>query len=113
MAHIRESRPDAGQDFQVKVLFENKSCSLCAAAPDGMSLPIQMRGGHGGISSDTMHLSIGFRKSTPQPNRQLDILISKSTQQVDDFWGELAFYNYSINTSREMIWWTAPPHPCR
>ena len=88
-AHIRESRPDAGRDFQVKVLNFFPSCSLCAAAPAGMRLPIQMRGGHGGILSDTMHLPMSFRKSTPPKNRHLDILISYGNQQVDGFVVEL------------------------
>ena len=35
--------------------------------------------------SDTMYLLIDFRKSTPPQNRQLDISISNSEQQVDDF----------------------------
>ena len=41
------------------------------------------------ISSDTMHLSISFRKSSPPQNCQLSILISSNNQQVDDFGGEL------------------------
>ena len=41
--------------------------------------------------SDTMYLSISFRKSTPPQNRQLHILIRNSVHYVDDFVGELAF----------------------
>ena len=43
------------------------------------------------LLSDTMCLLISIRKSTPQQNRQLDILISNSEQQVDHFVGELTF----------------------
>ena len=41
--------------------------------------------------SGIMYLLIGFRKSNPPRNRQLDILISNSKQHVDDFVGELTF----------------------
>jgi hypothetical protein len=43
------------------------------------------------ILSDTMYVLISFRKSIPQQNRQLQILISSSKQKVDDFVGELTF----------------------
>ena len=36
-----------------------------------------------------MDLLIGFRKSTPPQNRQLNILVSHSHQEVDDFVGKL------------------------
>jgi len=38
-----------------------------------------------------MYLLISFRKSTFPQNRQFDILISKSEQQVDNFVWELTF----------------------
>ena len=41
------------------------------------------------ILSDTLHVLISFRKSTPTQNRQLDILISDGKHQVDEFVGEL------------------------
>ena len=41
--------------------------------------------------SDTIDLLISFRTSTPPQNRQLDILVSNSEQQVDNFVGELTF----------------------
>ena len=43
------------------------------------------------ISSHSMNLLIRFRKSTPPQNRQLNVLIGNSKQQVDDFVGELTF----------------------
>ena len=43
------------------------------------------------ISSDTLYLSVSFRESTPPQNRQLNISISDSEEQVDDFLGELTF----------------------
>ena len=39
--------------------------------------------------SHIMHSLITFRKSTPQQNRQINISISNSKQQVDDFVREL------------------------
>ena len=39
----------------------------------------------------TIYLSISFLKSIPPHNRQLDTLIRSSSQQVDDFVGELTF----------------------
>jgi len=42
---------------------------------------------------DTMYLSISFRKSRPPQNRRLNVLMSNSQQQVDDFVGELTFLN--------------------
>ena len=45
----------------------------------------------GPLLSHRMYLLISFRKSTPPQNRQLDILISKSEQSVDDFRGGLTF----------------------
>ena len=39
--------------------------------------------------SDAMHISINFSESTLPQNRQLDIFISNSKQQVDDFVWEL------------------------
>ena len=50
--------------------------------------------------SDTMYLSISFGKSAPTQNRQLNILISNSQQEVDDFVGELTFW--LINTFCEI-----------
>ena len=44
-------------------------------------------------SSDRKYLLISFRKSTPPQNRQLNILIGNSKQQVVDFVGELTFEN--------------------
>ena len=41
--------------------------------------------------SDRMYLLISFRKSTPPQNRQLNILISSYTEQVDGFGGGLTF----------------------
>ena len=41
--------------------------------------------------SNTMYLSIAFRKSTAPPKLQLDLLISNSEQKNDDFVGELTF----------------------
>ena len=38
----------------------------------------------------------------PHKNRQLDISISDSTQQVDDFVGDLTFQNHLINTFYEI-----------
>ena len=43
------------------------------------------------ILSDTMYSSISSRESTPPQNHQLNILISNSEKQVDDFVGELTF----------------------
>ena len=43
--------------------------------------------------SHRMYSLIGFRKSTSTQNRTLDILISNSKQQIDDFVGELTFQN--------------------
>ena len=40
---------------------------------------------------DTLYLLISSRKSTPPQSRQLNILISNSKEQVDDFAGELTF----------------------
>ena len=48
-------------------------------------------------------------KSTPPQNLQLNTLISVSKQQVDDFVGELTFYNHSIDTLCETN--TLTPHP--
>ena len=44
-----------------------------------------------------MYLLISFRKSAPLQHRQLDIFISNSERQVDDFVGELTFQDESIN----------------
>ena len=41
--------------------------------------------------SNTIYLSITFRKSTAPPKLQLDLLISNSEQKNDDFVGELTF----------------------
>ena len=41
----------------------------------------------------TIYLSISFGMSTPPQNGQLDILISKIQQQLNDFVGELTFLN--------------------
>ena len=46
---------------------------------------------HATCLSDTMHLSISFRKLTPPQNRHIDVWISNSEQQVGDFVGELSF----------------------
>ena len=43
-----------------------------------------------------MYLFIDFRKSIPSHNRQPNILIGVSEQQVDDCLGELTFNNQSI-----------------
>ena len=40
--------------------------------------------------SHTMYFFISFRKPTPH-NRQLNILISSSKQQIDDFLGGVTF----------------------
>ena len=52
--------------------------------------------------SHSMYYSDDLRKSTPSQKRQLDTSISNSKQQVDDFVGELTFWNYFINTLCEM-----------
>ena len=41
--------------------------------------------------SDTMYLSMSFRKSTPPENRQLNVSISNSKQLVDDCVGKVTF----------------------
>ena len=43
------------------------------------------------VLSDTMCLLIGFEKSTPPQNRQLNIPISNNKQLIDDFVGEFTF----------------------
>ena len=50
------------------------------------------------ISFHTMYQINGFRKWTPQQNRQFIVLTSPSKQQVDSFVGEMTFWNHSINT---------------
>ena len=52
--------------------------------------------------SHRMSLLISFMKSTPPQNYQLDILIRSIKQCVDDFVGELAFQNHSIDTLCQM-----------
>jgi hypothetical protein len=47
-----------------------------------------------------MYILISFRKSTPQQNRQLNILIGNSKQQVDDLVGELTFLNLQGNLTQ-------------
>ena len=54
--------------------------------------------------SHGIYLLISFRKSIPAQNRQLNVLISKSKQEVDDFVGELTFTNQLMSTSCEIIW---------
>ena len=56
-----------------------------------------------GNLSDTMYLLIGVRKATPPENRQLDILVSRSKEQVDDFVGVLTLGKPKDAT---------PPVPC-
>ena len=46
MAHVRQSRPDAGLDFQVKVLVTLSSCSLFARKRSGDTVK-QHQGGPG------------------------------------------------------------------
>jgi hypothetical protein len=46
-----------------------------------------------GRTSDTTYLSIGFRKSTPSQNIDLNILIRNSQQSVENNVGELTFSN--------------------
>ena len=53
-------------------------------------------GSGGAFLSDTMCLSISFRKSTPPRTRQLNILTINIKQQADDFDGELTFENQLI-----------------
>ena len=43
------------------------------------------------ISSHKMYSSIGFRESTPPRNRQLNVLMSNSEHEFDDFVTELTF----------------------
>jgi hypothetical protein len=43
--------------------------------------------------SDTMDLSISFRKSKSPQKRRFDISIGDSKQQIDDFVGELTLPN--------------------
>ena len=54
---------------------------------------VQTRTAAGGVApvSDTLYSSISFRKSIPPQNRQLNVPISDSKQQVDDFVGDLTF----------------------
>ena len=49
-----------------------------------------------------MYLLMSFRKSTPTQNRQLNISISDSEQQVDDFVGKLTFKDQYIDTLCEI-----------
>ena len=46
------------------------------------------------LLSHRMYLLISFRKSNPPQNRQLDILISDSKQQVVDFCGGVDFLKF-------------------
>ena len=55
-----------------------------------------------GILSHRMYSSISLSKSTPPQNRQLIVYHYWSGQWVDDFRGELIFYNYSNNSLCEM-----------
>ena len=54
------------------------------------------------ILSHTMYQSNCFRKPTPPQNRQLNIWIRNSKQSVNDFVGELTFWNHLIDTFCEM-----------
>ena len=54
------------------------------------------------LSSNTMFLSISSRESNPPQNRQLNISISNSEHQIDDFLGELSFCNSLVNTFCEV-----------
>ena len=45
------------------------------------------------VLSPKVHLFISFRRSIPQQHRQINILISNSRQQLDDFVGDLTFLN--------------------
>ena len=73
-------------------------------------------------SSPTMYYLNGFRKSTPHKIVNLSFFIAKSptydfisncNQQVNDFVGELTFWNHSINTFCEMRPTAPPPLPDR
>ena len=73
-------------------VFTFSVCSGSTPKPERSNgSAIQSTATRGTQLSDTMHLSISFRKSNPPQNRQLDSLISINRQQVDGFVEELTF----------------------
>ena len=59
------------------------------------------------MSFHTIYLLNGFRKSTPQHNRQLTVLYYLLKQSVDGFVREQTFSNHLIDTLCEMRWLAA------
>ena len=53
-------------------------------------------------SSDMIYQLNDFRKSPPPQNRQLMVDFHNSEQFIEDFMGELTFYNHFINTLCEI-----------